>query len=111
MYEGDSFMLVVRLSLQDVNTGINEPLDLTDCTFTAQIRESLVATNQLADFEIVKLDQSDPNTIGGLTMSLDAGVTTDMTSKGKYDLQGAWSDGTVKTYLRGDVMILPEVTR
>lgn len=109
LYQGDTFHMIVRLKRKDPDVG-EVYLDLTDCVVTAQIREVELSPSPLTEFTTTLLDQTDPDTRGGIAMNLDSSQTTTLI-KSKYDLQVVWPDDDVKTYLRGDITIMAEVTR
>jgi hypothetical protein len=109
VYKGDTYEMFFRLK-RKIAINNTQYIDLTGATVAAQIRTTEASSTVLAEFDCVVEDQEDPDTVGGVTISLPAAETTTLTD-GKYDVQVTYPDGKVKTYLKGDVKVTQEVTR
>jgi hypothetical protein len=100
LYRGDSYAWRFILWQDDART---DPLDLTGATVAAEIREKSAGTH------IVDLD---------VTVTLPNVVDVAMTptmyatcpSKGVWDLQISFADGTVHTPVAGTVTVVGDVT-
>ena len=88
-------------------------MDLTGYTGKAQMRELAASAVVAAEFTVTILDQI--ATPGGLTISLSATQTSALEVKSHvWDLQltePAGAGGKVRTWLKGDVTVIAEVTR
>lgn len=104
LYQGDSFSFTFRLK-----DSLGAYVDLTGATPSAQIRANPDSTTTIADFTCVIENQSTMR--GGVTISLSAAQTTGMATAGFWDVQLEFTDGTVKTYLKGAVTVGKEITR
>lgn len=113
LYRGDSVDLTFRLGEGDgsdppvFTTGYN----LTGVAFAAQIRATQDSTVILAAFAVTVADQSDPATVGTVTISLETGDTDELPTSAKWDLQATWPGATVRTYLAGKVKTSKDTTR
>lgn len=103
LYQGDTFELLFRLK-----SGTSY-VDLTGATPTAQIRASADAASPIISFTAALTDQT--ATPGGVMLTLSAAQTSGLTANGVWDVQLAYPDGSVKTYLKGTVTVVKEVTR
>lgn len=100
---GDDFRAVVTLSDSDGNL-----MDLSSSTAKAQVRVSTALNAELlAEFVC---DIPAPATDGVVTITLPHTVTEDLPRKGKWDLQ-ITTDGWVTTVAKGNITVLPDVTR
>lgn len=121
IYQGDDYELFFRVRAlvwdPDANGGAGgyvpgDYVDLTGFTPKAQIRPSAGSATLLAEFTATLANQTDPDTKGGVYLTLDSAETTDLpTTGGKWDVQ-LTEDATLKvqTYLRGSVTVTAEVT-
>ena len=105
IYRGDTFVLNARLRQKTIDGQAGLPLDLTGATVSAQIRVSTESTGvPLATFT------GDLGTdIGTVQLSLTP-VQTSTLVPGVYDMQVTFADGTVTTFLKGSVSVIPDVT-
>lgn len=97
VYRNDS--TVMTLVLVDTD---NVALDLTDWTFTGQVRQFPTNTSVLDAMDIVKNENV-------LTVGLD---TTNLDVMNYFDIQGVNSNtSTVSTILTGTIYVQEDVTR
>lgn len=99
---GDDYRIVVNV------TDGTDPIDLTDYTATAQIRDSLSASAALlAEFDVTITDEA-----GGVVELVLSHTDTATLAKGYWDLQivAPTTDWTT-TVVGGAVTITPDVTR
>jgi len=103
LFKGESFALAVKVT--DKN---GTAIDLTNATLTAQCRDK--STNAIL-FSF-SCSVTNPATNGQFTMVLSAGTSAALTPQknAAYDVKIAWTNGTVKKYLSGDVQIIDTVT-
>ena len=103
IYKGETFALVV--SLKDTD---GTAIDLTNATLTAQCRDK--SSNAIVFSFVTSV--SAPATQGKFTLSLSANSSASLTPQKalSYDVKIAWTNGTVKKYLGGDVQIIDTVT-
>ena len=103
MYKGESFALAV--ALKDKN-GV--AIDLTNATLTAQCRDK--STNNVLFTFVCTL--TNPTTNGQFSMTLGASTSVNLVAQKSavYDVKIAWTNGTVKKYLGGDVEIIDTIT-
>jgi hypothetical protein len=104
IYQGDNFDQTFQ-----VLDGEGEPLDLSAVTAgAAQMRLAMDRTADLIVSFVVDITQ---RADGVFTFSLDADASSSIgVKKGFYDVQLREGDNRVRTYLRGEVEILPEIT-
>jgi len=100
IYRGDTFAQTFRFLAG------GEPEDLTDTTFTAQVREYPNAS-VAADFTVTVDDALS----GEVTIAMADTVTATIPRRGgSWDLEGT-KDGDVQTRLYGSVTLQEDVTR
>ena len=101
IYKGDTFVFQFQLLTPE-----SEVVDLTGVEVKAQIRATEDSGSVVAEF-----DASHDDDGGTVTLALTPLQTTAIVANGKWDVQLTFPDTTVKTYLRGDVVLTKEVTR
>ena len=103
IHKGETFALAVALK-DSTGTAI----DLTNATLTSQCRDK--SSNAIL-FSFV-CTVSNPATDGKFILSLGAVTSSTLTPQKAltYDVKIAWTNGTVKKYLGGDVQIVDTVT-
>lgn len=103
IFKNETFASAIRLT-DKTGTAI----DLTNATLTAQCRDK---SSNAVLFSFV-CTVSNPATDGRFTLSLSASASTSLTAQKNavYDVKIAWTNGTVKRYLGGDVQIVDTVT-
>lgn len=107
IYKGDSFSFSFTLFQRDENGDpTTDPVDLTDAEAKAQIRSTEDSGAVMAEFDVEHDDEG-----GTVTLSLGPVATTALVSNGVWDVQLTYPDGTVKTYLHGNMSLVKEVTR
>jgi hypothetical protein len=109
VYRGDAFNQPYRLRERLADGTSGDPLDLTGCTVAAQIRQDADSTTVLATFTC-----SLGTDLGVVNTSLTGEQTGELVGSGPigvWDLQVTWPDGTPRTYLRGRVTLVKDVTR
>lgn len=108
----------ITLTLKDTNA---TPIDLTDLDFRGKIKKAFTDVAAVAEFDFEKLDQTDPDTVGKIKVSLPALITQglDTSAKGTvrtlttmvYDIESQHTvTQFVTRWLQGQAMISPEVT-
>lgn len=103
IYRGDDY--VHQLIFTDVED-IDEPRDLSDYTFRAQIRERPENSMDLiVEFAIDETDKAD----GIIVLSLSANQTR--IPPGYWDLEATLDDGPSKTWIKGKVTMDGDVTQ
>lgn len=111
IYKGDSYALSFRLRGRTSTGNPGAYVDLTGATAKAQIRATETSNTVIAEFatEIPTQAGSD---LGRVNLSLTPEQTGDPAfDNGKWDVQILFPDGSVKTFLRGDVLVTKEITR
>lgn len=98
IYRGDSQRMRIKLFDQQ-----QQPIDLTDVTPRAEIRDRPAGTQ----ITILTCSVTLPNII---EIYLPAGESRKLPVKGVWDLQLTYSSGEVKTPLAGQVVVTPDVT-
>lgn len=104
IYQGDTFNMKVRLRQLTVDSQAGNVVDVTGAVGAAQIRTSPTSNVALATMACVVNND----------FSIDLSMTATQTSglvQGVWDFQLTWPDGSIKTYLKGNVYITQEVTR
>lgn len=110
--QGDTWEII--LTLKQPN---NQPMDLTGCQVRGQIRKDYMDASAVASFGCQVLT---PATDGKVKISVDAittasilGGKTTKDPKGKYvyDIEIVDTAGSVFKPLRGDLIVLLEVTK
>lgn len=110
LYRGDTFRRRIRLREINPDGTPGAYLDLTGTTPLAQVRTADRAPEILVTITVDLLDQSDPDTKGGLTISLEPAETAELPDVCKWDLQLTWPSGDVTTYVAGKVIPSGQVT-
>lgn len=105
IYRGDTFSLTVTFKTETLVANVLDPVDLTGATARAQIRPTADSDEVLAEFDC----EVDGPT-GTVTVTLTPEQTTDLVN-GLWDLQLTFSSGVVRTFLKGSVTTLKEITR
>lgn len=102
VYQGDHFPFNFRIAVGGVNVDLVE----AEAEVRAQIRATEADSTILADFGVVDLGTD------GLVRLLLTPVQTAALpiSGGKWDCE-VTLDGVVRTYFKGAVVVVPEVTR
>jgi len=109
IYQGDTRTFGIAL---ERNEGTPEdpqlePIDLTDCQARAQFRYR-ERGDLIASFDCEILD---PPTQGQITVTLSHPEATKVDRDGVWDLEVISPDETVRTWIRGSVTAILEVTR
>jgi hypothetical protein len=99
IYKGDT--LYKTLTFTDAN---DDPLDLSTCTVTMQVRRKAGET------VLISLTEGDGLTVSSNTVLIDHLVTI---AKGSYlwDLQFEYDSGIVRTYVGGSFDVENDITR
>jgi hypothetical protein len=106
--QGETFKILVQLQNRGSN---NTPLDITDYTFTGQLRENYTTDEVAATFSFEK---ATPYTSGSLFIQLDSATTLQLTQrKYVYDINITSGSTTpiVRRILEGGLTVRPTVTR
>lgn len=103
--QGDSFKAYVQLLNQSSGS---MPLDITDYTFTGQIRENYTTDEISAEFSFEKIQ---PYSSGSLFITLPANVSAGLYQRSYvYDVR--FTSGSVsRRILEGGITVRPAVTR
>jgi hypothetical protein len=106
IYQEDTYSRIVQLAADEAG---DDPIDITGWTFAAHIRTRPSSAESVVEFDI-EVDDAEE---GLLTLSLDSPTTLGLSIARPYvwDFQATHDDGTVRTYLRGNVSITGDVTR
>lgn len=110
LYQGDTYMTVIRLRGRITSSAPRTYVDLTGCVGKAQIRATESSSVVIAEFTCTIPNQTVATDKGKLVLSLNPTQTTAATS-GVWDVQITFTDNSVKTFVKGDVSVLPGVTR
>lgn len=103
--QGETFKVLIQLQNRSNN---NTFLDITDYTFTGQVRENYTTEEVAATFNFQKLP---PYTSGSVYMRLEAPDTLNLTQR-KYVYDVTMESGSiVRRILEGGFTIRPAVTR
>jgi hypothetical protein len=104
IYEGDSLRFTI--TVKDAN---GMPVGLTGATAKADIKTGYADPTAVASFEC---SIPDPET-GVVSLYLSPATTGSLASGSPYiwDFQITESGGDVRTYLTGDVIVTPQVTK
>lgn len=107
LYQGDSFSLKFRLKTKDASEPpVVTPVNLTGCTVKAQIRTFETETPEVvAEFASTITDAAN----GEVELKLTPEQTAEIEG-GRWDVQVTFADGSVKTYIRGNVAVKSQVT-
>ena len=106
--QGETFKILVQLQNRGSN---NTPLDITNYTFTGQLRENYTTDEVAATFSFEK---ATPYTSGSLFIQLDSATTLQLTQrKYVYDINITSGSTTpiVRRILEGGLTVRPTVTR
>jgi hypothetical protein len=110
IYKGDTYILTFRLRTRDQYGNPSSYVDLTGCEGKAQIRKTEADAAIVAEFEVTLANQSTEP--GKVTLKLTPEQTAVAAlDSGVWDVQITFPDGEVRTYLRGSVTAIKEVTR
>lgn len=109
VYQGDTFELTMRLKRR---TALNtlDYVDLTDADVKAQVRLLPSTGSVAAEFATDVPDQTLEGNLGMFTVSLTPTQTRTLPD-GWWDVEVTFPDTKVRTYLRGTVTVLEEITR
>jgi hypothetical protein len=107
IYRGDSYELYIRVRTSDPDIYV----DLTGGTVHSQIRPEPNSRQLITEFLVTILDQTDPDTMGGVVLGLTPQQTSQVTRNGAYDVRIFWPDDTVETVLAGPMTLIQDVTR
>lgn len=112
IYQGDSVAFSYRARARTSTGGPGPYIDLTDCVPKAQLRTSETDGTVIAEFTATLGDQTLAAEKGMVRLALSHTQTAAL-SEDTYvwDTQVTFPDGTVRTYLRGPVTLVKEVTR
>lgn len=103
--QGETFKIHVRLLDQGED---NSPIDITNYTFTGQVRENYTTDELATEFIFTK---ALPYTSGSVYMELSANDTINLTQR-KYVYDVKITSGSVsRRILEGGLTIRPAVTR
>jgi hypothetical protein len=105
IYKGDTFDLEFRLRARSGEGDPGGYVNLTGATGKAQIRLTEDSAEVLAEFAVTC------GADGTVLITLTAEQTAALVNGGMYDVQIEFPDGSIKTYLRGTVSVVKEVTR
>lgn len=101
--QGETFKVLVSLTDQ-----LNVPINLTDQTFTGEVRETYSSENEAAIFEFEKIT---PYTSGSLYISIPAASTINLNSQDYvYDILMT-SGSVTRRIIEGKLIVRPAVTR
>ena len=106
--QGETFKILLQLKNRSDN---NIPLDITNYTFTGQLRENYTTDEIAATFSFEK---AIPYTSGSLFIKLDSAQTLELTQR-KYvydvNITSGSTGPVVRRILEGGFTIRPTVTR
>jgi hypothetical protein len=106
--QGETFKILLQLKNRSNN---NIPLDITNYTFTGQLRENYT-TDEIA--ATLAFEKAIPYTSGSLFMKLDADQTLQLTQR-KYvydvNITSGSTGPVVRRILEGGLTVRPTVTR
>lgn len=100
---GDDFVQELKVST-GADAGSAVPVDWTGCTGAAQIRPSAESASAV-DFTVT-LGAS-----GAVSVTLPAASSATLASGGVWDLQVVDGAGKIRTWIRGQVSLIRDVTR
>ncbi len=105
--QGETFKILVQLLNRSEN---NTPIDITNYTFSGQVRQDYVTDQIAATFEIEKIS---PNTSGSIFIKLNSDDTTSLAQRSYvYDINASYgSPEIVRRILEGGFTVRPAVTR
>jgi len=110
IYKGDTYRFSFRLRERTSDGDPGDYVDLEGVTAKAEIRaedESLIA-----EFDTTIADQSDPDNTGKVELYPSTEVTGETNfGNGVWDAQLTFPNGDVRTYLKGKVTAVKEITR
>lgn len=110
LYRGDTFRRTFRIRTINEDKTPGPYADLTGCTPLAQVRSAERAPTIVETIGSVILDQTDPATLGSITISLTATQTAELADSTRWDIQLTHPNGDVHTYLAGGVTAKGQVT-
>jgi uncharacterized membrane protein len=106
--QGETFKLLIQLKNRSNN---DIPLDITDYSFTGQVRENYTTDEVAANFVFEKIT---PYTSGSVYIKLTPEQTLQLTQRRYvYDINinSGSIDSTVRRILEGGLAVRPTVTR
>lgn len=111
VYQGDTYTLFFRVRNQNPDGTPGAYIDLTGYVGLAQIRAKATDPDPpLATFAVTLADQVLSR--GGVTLTLTPAQTAPLpVTGGVWDVQLTAPDGSVHTYLAGNVIVLQQVSR
>jgi hypothetical protein len=102
--QGETFKILTSLE----NTDANDYLDITDYTFSGQVRENFSTDEVAANFTITKIE---PNTSGSFYILLTPSDTSTLTQR-KYVYDIKMTSGSItRRILEGYLVVRPAATR
>lgn len=107
IYRGDSYELRLRIRTSDPGIYV----DLTGGMVYSQIRIAPNSAHLMASFTVTMLDQSDPDTMGGVVLALTPQETMRLSHNAAYDVRIAWPGDRIETVLAGPMTLIQDVTR
>lgn len=110
MYRGDTFRKWWRIRSVNVDGTSGDYLDLTGCTPLSQMRRK-ETSSLLQQFTCTLGDQTDPNTVGLVTIELADDQTATLPDGAIWDFQPTHPSGDTITYLAGKVTVTGQVSR
>ena len=110
IYKGDTYTKFIRIRSKDENGDPGPYVDLTGATPKAQIRLNEDDTEVKAEFTATLGNQT--TFPGSINLLLTATQTRALTAVNHvWDMEVTHADGSVRTYLKGSVTVIKEVTR
>jgi hypothetical protein len=106
--QGETFKLLIQLQNR---SNSNTPLDITDYSFTGQVRENYTTEEVAAQFAFEKIQ---PYTSGSVYIRLTSDQTLQLTQRRYvYDINivSGSVEPTVRRILEGSIVARPTVTR
>lgn len=108
----------ILLTLKDVNA---IPINLTNHSFTGNLKKAFTDVTATASFTITPLDQTVVDNVGKVTVKLTATQTAALETSAKgttrtlstlvYDIESVDNYGFVVRWLQGEAKVSPEVTK
>lgn len=110
VYKGDDFSVFFRVRELNQDQTPGAYVNLTGGTGKAQVRQTEDNANVEAEFTVTLSNQT--TTPGGVLCELSSAQTSAFAfTTGVWDVQVTGADSKVKTYLKGKVTVIKEVTR
>lgn len=108
----------ITLTLKDYNS---IPINLDGLTFRGKLKKTFADVAAVANFTFTVLNQSIPDNVGKVTVSLSAITTAALETSANgtlrtlttmvYDIESENATGFVTRWLQGEAKISPEVTK